>query len=59
MIKSLIVAWHIIKMNIVPHSPKCSPSQPKVLKYASEFVFAFEQTKQNPSDLSYFIASTK
>lgn len=59
MIKRLIVAWRIIKMYILPHSPKCSPSQPKTLKYASELLFAFEQTKQNPSDILYFIASKK
>lgn len=47
------------QMYILPHSPKCSPSQPKTLKYSSELLFAFEQTKQNPSDILYFIASKK
>lgn len=38
-------------MHILPHNPKCSPSHSKALKFAIEFVFAFEQTKQIPSDL--------
>lgn len=46
-------------MYIVPHSPKCFPLQSKALKCESEVVFTLVQTQQNPSDLLYFIASTK